>query len=392
MDCTASQSLMMDELYGELDVDASADLAAHLADCEECRAEMLKLQGWKGDLHVPAVEVPSDLHERIMARVDAALAETPAAKAEPLAPVLTPRVPWGLSRVVSLAGAWAMRPQTAMAAVFLLMVGSSAWLLRGQNQPAASADFEQGAPLAAPAPSSDFNPEAAREAHGLGGGGRAATPTAAAAAAAPAMPPSPPAAQAGPLALGDGKGRSAYDYDDQAPGAAKAEAPRDELAPSELRAKSAASEAGGGFAEAMAAYRAARYDDATARFDALARQGDRNAELWAARSVRDGHGCRTALTRFDHLGSTAMGSTPGNDAILEGALCYRQLGQIESSTQHLQRLLAYEGYSQRARAELETNRRILVARKEAEGNAAGTGGAAARSPAPAKPKAATDDQ
>lgn len=391
MNCSDYESLMMDELYEELDPERSAQLAQHKGECAACRQAALDLRAFKADLQVPAVEIPAGLHERIMAKVDAAI--DGAHEADGSAPAnLTPATPanlnagstdakvlrprWGMARVISTAGAWAMRPQTAMAAVFLLMVGSSAWLLRGQRQEAAArVELEQGAPLGAEPEqaSSEPSPEAEREAHGLGGaGGRA--PAAPAAAA-----PAPPADLA---RLDDGLA----DPVTRKRAATAPESLDKELGEEKAKGKGES----GGFAEAMAAYRAGRYDDATAGFDALARQGDRNAELWAARAVRDGHDCRTALTRYDHLGSTAMGTAPGNDAIFEGALCYRRLGQIESSTQHFQRLLAYEGYSQRARAEIDTNRRILVARREAaEANAAGTGGAAARSaaPAPAKPAA-----
>ncbi len=44
------------------------------------------------------------------------------------------------SRALSWAGSWAMRPQTAMAAVFLLMIGTSAFVIRPRNGGPAASD------------------------------------------------------------------------------------------------------------------------------------------------------------------------------------------------------------------------------------------------------------
>ena len=83
----------------------------------------------------------------------------------------------------------------------------------------------------------------------------------------------------------------------------------------------------GPFDTALQSYRAGRFDDATRSFDALA-GADANAELWAARSVRESKGCRNALARFDKVARRAAGSPPGWDALLEGALCYRAIGNF----------------------------------------------------------------
>ncbi len=68
---------------------------------------------------------------------------------------------------------------------------------------------------------------------------------------------------------------------------------------------------------AIQAYRAGRFDEATRGFDALA-PGDPNAELWAARAIREGKGCGNALARFDKVAQRARGTPPGWDALLEG--------------------------------------------------------------------------
>lgn len=399
MDCTDAKSHLLDEIFsdpdefgrpdrdGGLDAETSVALAEHLAGCESCSAEMLGLKSFRSEMQIPAIEIPAGMTERIMARVDEAVAQQPPTLGAVAAnDNARPAQPWlrSLGPVISKAGAWAMRPQTAMAAVFVLMVGSSAWLLGREHDQALSSSApaarEQGAPLAAPTTEADFDPEAARIAHGLGGGspaGRPATP------AAPApMPPS--------LEASESRARRAAAADDQAPaadGVAKLAAglhdanKKDSLG-DEKSARAAGEEepaasapgkgsaSGGAFATAMQHYNAKRWDEATAGFDALAHQGDSNAELWAARSVQHGQGCRTALTRFDHLAGSTLGTPAGNEAAMEGGKCYRSLGLLESSTQRFQRLLAYDGWSSRARAELEINKQMMVARREAQAGAA----------------------
>src|SRR5438128_10595127 len=68
---------------------------------------------------MPLVDAPEGLEERILA------AATEAQKVVPIRSRMSGAVSW--------AGAWAMRPQTAMAAVFLLMIGSTTMLLRTRS-------------------------------------------------------------------------------------------------------------------------------------------------------------------------------------------------------------------------------------------------------------------
>jgi hypothetical protein len=106
------------------------------------------------------------------------------------------------------------------------------------------------------------------------------------------------------------------------------------------------------FDTALGAYQAGRYDDATRAFDALA-ANDPNAELWAARSVREGKGCRSAIARFDRVAGRASGSPPGWDALLEGALCYRSINEYAKARVRLNALLVVDSHKDRARAELD---------------------------------------
>jgi hypothetical protein len=119
------------------------------------------------------------------------------------------------------------------------------------------------------------------------------------------------------------------------------------------------------FAAAQANYRAGRFDDATQEFDALA-PNDPNAALWAARSVRESQGCSAAVGRFDRTVRQARQSPPGWDALLEGALCYRQLGDFGTARARLSALLGVDSHKDRARAELARLDQLQQAQSSSE--------------------------
>src|SRR5579871_1978842 len=119
MDCEKFESAMMDELYGELDELTSAAAKRHIASCARCAARISGLRATRRVATVPLVDPPAGLEERILAAARDATTVVPIRRR--------------MAHAVSLAGSWAMRPQTAMAAVFLVMVGSSLLLLRGRT-------------------------------------------------------------------------------------------------------------------------------------------------------------------------------------------------------------------------------------------------------------------
>ena len=102
----------------------------------------------------------------------------------------------------------------------------------------------------------------------------------------------------------------------------------------------------------MKLYQSGRYDEATRAFEALAGQ-DVNADLYVARSIREGKGCSAAVARFDRVSQRAGGTPPGWDALLEGAICYRSIGDFSSARARLTRLLSVDSHKDRARAELD---------------------------------------
>src|ERR1700733_11021664 len=105
MDCEKFESVMMEELYGELDELTSAAAKRHVAGCARCASRIGGLRATRRVAVVPLVDPSSDLEERILGAAERAWIAAPP----------RPR----MAQVISLAGSWAMRPQTATAAVFL---------------------------------------------------------------------------------------------------------------------------------------------------------------------------------------------------------------------------------------------------------------------------------
>jgi hypothetical protein len=402
MDCEKFESAMMDELYGELDELTSAAAKRHVTGCARCAARIAGLRATRRVAVLPLAALatpPPGFEERLEQRILAAAGE--AARVVPL----RRRV----ARIISVAGNWAMRPQTAMAAVFLVMVGTSVLLLRGksaraparapvtvteQGSPAPPVLLEPSAPAASLAPveslaaaSPTFSvPAGQRETASASAPGRAgalapthaepadearrfaARPLLPAAQLAP--PPSPAPARYDEVAAN----AAAAPMGPPAAGAAAGGAAAAPVAPGVVSSP---------FEAALARYRAGKYGEAMRAFDALA-PGDAVAELWAARSAREGSGCRAALARFDHVAQRAAGSPPGWDALLGGALCFRALGNFAEARTRLTPLLGVDSYRERAQAELDRIDAIQVAQAGAGFSAA----KAARRAAPASPPAA----
>src|SRR5271170_5956741 len=108
MDCEKFESTLLDELYEELDEVTSAAAKRHVSGCSRCAS---LLSGFKATRRVAVLEMvepPGDLEDRILA----------AAKEAQKVVAMNRRV----SGAISWAGSWAMRPQPAMAALFLLMI------------------------------------------------------------------------------------------------------------------------------------------------------------------------------------------------------------------------------------------------------------------------------
>jgi hypothetical protein len=359
MDCEKFESTLMDELYGELDELTSAASKRHMAGCARCASLLGGLKATRRVAVLPILDTPPGLEEKIL------LAATEARKLVPFR--------GRVARAVSLAGSWAMKPQTAMAAVFLLMIGGGLAIYGGpkisaKGTAASMTITEEGAPaaMASAAPVGQSNEPmdlaAAANAHGTLQQDRAPAPVATATAAiAPDLqavaqgdlPGSPAADEIAARGVASkssnslGSSGAAIGGGMIAPAAAASAAPQQAA-----QAMAPSSTSAADFATATAAYRAQNYDEATRDFDALAAAGDDNAALWAARSVRDGNGCATAVNRFDALAGRAYGTQPGYDATFEAGQCYKAMGSFDAARQRFARLLTVPSHAARAQAEL----------------------------------------
>lgn len=402
MDCEKFESTLIDELYEELDELTSAAAKRHVAGCARCASLLSGLKATRRVAVLPILEPPADLEDRILAAARDAQKVVPMQRR--------------LSRAISWAGSWAMRPQTAMAALFLLMIGSSALLLKGTAKAPASANVTvsaQGAPAPSAATGTIARPadlESADNAHGTPPAPVAprAMSEVAAAPASPSLLPSPTATASGFVAnnalsgpsgsLSDGLGRgyassggggapggmkdipadnSAFDDQDRArreqaqspsnagavggaPQQAFAQAPPPPMAKqegesqaSQAAATKKAAASSADFDSAMAQFKAGNYSEATRLFDIVGASGDLTAQLYAARGVEAQAGCSAAIGRYDQLASRAFGTTAGYDATLAAGRCFRILGDYERARQRLNRLLTVTTHMRLAQNELD---------------------------------------
>jgi len=244
MDCEKCEPLLLDELYEELDEVTSAAVKRHVSGCAHCGPILEGMRRARGLAALPMLEIPDGLEDRILASVKEAEKETQkvvplfgrgAEAAEHAAHSehgTQHGTPSRAARALSWAGNWAMRPQTAMAAVFLLMIGTSAFVIRSRHsseRAAAVSVTEQGEP-ASPAPGGpdehdSLDSKAAAAAHGanqpapvtappvaLGTGASPTSPVASAAGAVAFAGPADPSSSTGASAglvdgLTAGKGR-----------------------------------------------------------------------------------------------------------------------------------------------------------------------------------------
>ncbi|MEJ7728797.1 MAG: zf-HC2 domain-containing protein [Polyangiaceae bacterium] len=308
MDCEKFDSHLIDELYDELDEVTHAAMRRHAEACARCGSALSGLRATREVGVMPLVEPSDDLEARILEAT--AFAQRGA--------------PWHrkLWRGVAWAGSHAMRPQLAMAAVFVLCIGASLMLLPGGS----------GAPVriterGEPAP--DEAPAAVAE--------KAAAPTAA-----------PPA-----VAANDGEeGRAeAKDKDKR------------EDAPAEAEAQAGATAVGALAKDHDAAQRA----------------------LSDARAVRSQSGCAAAVGKLDDVGMRFAGTAAAADAMWEAATCHAQLGNTGKARELYLALRGYGAYKDRADAELaaaDAAAQNNMSQKQAPGGGAGSKAAAPAAPMP----------
>lgn len=367
MDCEKFDKVVLDLLYEELDELTHAAAKRHMDQCSRCRGIATGLRATRDVGVLPMVEPPEGLTRRILSAERNARAQLP----------LGQRV----GRAVSVLAGYAMRPQLAMAATLLLMIGGSLLFLRSRpgdrdnvhvterGVPEAEAESVAIVPLAAEPLAEEERMEApdrtARR-------GRARRP-------APA-PGAAPADQQKALAdntqgLKAAKTADAFDeFDDDAKRADKSD------------------QEDGEYQAALGSYRDGRYDEALRRFDKIARAGGPkapSASLLAAQSARISSGCKAAAPRFERVNSSYRGTGVAHEATWQAADCYRVMGQTDRARRSYESLVSVAGYGERAKRALAS----LGARSPEPGAVASRKRAAGETPKPpAKAKVKGKDE
>jgi TolA-binding protein len=345
----------LDLLYDELDELTSAAAKRHVEHCARCREIQSELRATRAVGVLPHLEPPPDLETRILEAERAAHARLPLRKRA--------------GRGISILAGYAMRPQLAMAALLLLMVGTSLLLLRARPGDRESVQVtERGVPESE-------------------GASVAIVPV-------PEKVASDTAAEAHGAKLGRSK-KESREADDQAFAAAPQAAAGEETEKNRERGDEQDKGADGGsdgiYDRGLDAYRAARYPEAIKDFDEVAAGGGRqapSAALFAAQAVRKSSGCSQAAPRFEAVSSRFRGGGIGHEATWQAADCYRALGRSDDARRAYTQLLDVAGYGQRAQlalASLDTGDRVAAKRAE---SAPPGGGAAVGPKAKAAPKAA----
>ncbi|MFZ5894177.1 MAG: zf-HC2 domain-containing protein [Myxococcota bacterium] len=351
MDCEKFDRIVLDLLYDELDEITSAAARRHVEHCTRCRDIVNRLRATREVGALPMVDAPEGLELRILEAEHRARRELPTRQR--------------LGRVVSMLAGYAMRPQLAMAALLLLVIGSSLLLLR--TRPGEQKNVlvtERGVP--------EGEPETV-----------ALVPRAAA--------PRPAKAKAE-------EEKEERRAEPRATSERTAAAPRPEAARDEVGSSAAAigqSGADRAYEDALGAYRDRKYDEAQRRFSEVAARGGENAAsaaLYAAQSARARSGCPTAAPLFDEVFRKYADTQPGREAAWQAASCYRTLGDFERARHDYEALLNTPGYADRAQAALASlgdSEPSELASKRAAGGAASKASANAAGRRTARPVEAT---
>ncbi len=311
MDCEKFDSHVIDALYDELDEVTTAAMKRHADTCARCAGVLSGLRATREVGVLPIEEPSDDLEDRILAAAAAA----------------QQKAPWHrkVVRAIAWAGSHAMRPQLAMAALLVLMLGSSLLLLRAKPGTVGVAPVrvtERGVP----------EPERA-EAQSL----------------ASAPPPAAAAATAAPTAL------AALDEDRGGEGAKKG----------------GAKEADGPAAEAKA-------KDGKDSKEAAALLAD-------ARETKARSGCEPAVMKYDEVGVRFRGTAAAATAMWEAAECYKSMGNGSRARELYTALAEVDGYQDKAKLEIAASHAQSLGNMiQLAGWGHTAAGGAARAAAPAK--------
>jgi TolA-binding protein len=318
---------LMGFLFDELDEVTHAAMKRKIESDADCRELAAGLRATLEVAHLPLEDPSDDLEERILA------ATTLAQQGEPWHRKLLQSLSW--------AGSWAMRPQLAMAALLMLVIGSSVLLMRAKPGSVAVIPSKD-----APTAAGDAPPAAAAE-------------------------PEQAAAEPAEVAMND----------EASPQAAAT------TAPSQAASAATNAQAVASFDDAMTHYREGRFGDAQRDFNSVASSGgpkSASAALFEAKSARAMKGCAAAVPLYQSVRARFAGGAPAADATYELGDCMRQLGKTDEAMKLWASLADNEDYKERVAHEMSN-----------DGDVGTTGGSAvaskrrmAAAPRPAaKPKA-----
>jgi TolA-binding protein len=362
MDCEKFDRVVLDLLYGELDELTDAAAKRHIEHCSRCKGISAGLRATREVGALGLVDPPDSLELGILA------AERR----------MNERLPLGkkLGRGISILAVYAMRPQLAMAALLLLMIGSSLFFLRGR--PGAQDSVlvtEHGAPETE-AEHVAILPAPQRRAE--------------------ASPLPAPAASALPKqANGKAEASSPRERDGDKPSEALAEAPRAEEAKGsaiDAEPLPGAEPSADAVDAATSAFQGGRYAEAQRRFEEIAARGGSEAPaaaLQAVEALRRQRGCPAAAPRYDDVHSRYRDTPQGSEAAWQAGDCYRALGELTRARQSLEALLEVAEYRSRAEAalqELTAREEQVAAARKAKAAAPATGAPTPPAASPAKPK------
>ncbi len=310
MDCEKFDQHAIDALYDELDELTMASMKRHMESCSRCAAAFSGLRATREVAVLPLEEPSDELESRILFAASAAQSKTPWHKKA--------------LRALAWAGSHAMRPQLAMAAVFVLVIGSSLLLLRAKPGTTALAPVrvtERGAP----SPDRDEGAES----------------------------PAPPAAMPGAVAA----------------------------APTEMPAQATAA------AEVGAARGDGKADRQQAEDEAKSSKGgEAQTALADAKSTETSQGCDAALPKYDDVGVRFSGTSQAAEAMFAAAACHKKRGDSVRARELYGVLAKRDDYKDKAEEALnEINAPManaVAASAAPTSTQAGGGGKQAAAPAP----------
>jgi len=153
VDCEKYDKISLDLLYDELDELTRAAAMRHVEQCHRCRAIHSELRATRSVGVLPLVEPPQGFEQRVILAEQRERANLPLGQK--------------LGRAISVLAGYAMRPQLAMAALLLLMIGSSLLFLNAGPTEAAKDDAPPIVAEPAPPGESDGAPVKMSEAMAL---------------------------------------------------------------------------------------------------------------------------------------------------------------------------------------------------------------------------------